>query len=386
MSSSLTAPVRPQLVGGSSASVLLELLASVPDPRSPRGIRHGLPGILAVGMAAVVAGARSFAAIGQWVADADADLLAALGSRRGRGPSESAIRRAFARVDAAKLDAILAAWVWTRTVVVDRRRVIAIDGKTVRGARTRDKSSQTPDGMGSVAPHLVAAFDHGSGAVLGQLAVAARSNEIPAVRTLLATFDLAGVVVTVDALHTQTDTAELIVEAGGDYVFTVKGNQPTLYAACRALPWREVPACRVTRQGHGRRVTRTIKVVQAPAWIEFPRAAQVAQVRRTVTRKGKKTIEVVYLITSADVPTAPPATLAAWVQGHWGIENRLHWVRDVTFDEDRSQVRTGAAPQVMATLRNLVISLLRLAGWTNIARALRHHAADNRRPFALLTS
>jgi predicted transposase YbfD/YdcC len=376
MSSSRTAPACPQPMGASSASVLLELLASVPDPRRPRGIRHHLPGILAVAIAAVVAGARSFAAIGQWVADADGDLLAALGFHRGCGPSESAIRRALARLDAAKLDAILAAWLWTRTVVVDQRRVIAIDGKTVRGARTRD----------TAAPHLVAAFDHGCGAVLGQLAVTAKSNEIPAVRTLLASFDLAGVVVTVDAMHTQTDTAKLIAEAGGDYVFTVKGNQSTLFAACKALPWRDVPARTTTTKGHGRRVTRTIKVVTAPAWVEFHGAAQVAQLRRTVTKAGKKTVEVVYLITSASPAAAPPATLAAWVQGHWGIQNRLHWVRDVTFDEDRSQVRTGAAPQVMATLRNLVISLLRLAGWTNIAHALRHHAADRQRPLALLTS
>jgi predicted transposase YbfD/YdcC len=382
MPSSRTAPSCSQPVHASRASVLLDLLDSVPDPRRARGIRHGLPGLLAVGIAAVLAGARSFAAIGQWVADADADLLTALGSRRGRGPSESAIRRAFGRLDAARLDAILAAWMWTRTEVVAQRRIIAIDGKTVRGARTRDKTSNTI----SAAPHLVAAFDHDSGAVLGQLAVSAKSNEIPAVRTLLAEFDLAGVVVTVDAMHTQTDTAQLIVEAGGDYVFTIKGNQPTLYAACKRLPWREVPARRLTSTGHGRRVTRTIKVVTAPAWIGFHGAAQVAQLRRTVTRQGKKTVEVVYLITSADVRTAPPATLAVWVQGHWGIENRLHWVRDVTFDEDRSQVRAGAAPQVMATLRNLVISLLRLAGWTNIARGLRHHAADNQRPLALLTS
>ena len=376
MPSSRTDSACPQLTGESSRGLLLDLLASVPDPRQPRGIRHCLPGILAVGIAAVLAGARSFAAIGQWVADADADLLAALGFGGGRGPSESAIRRAFARLDPANLDTALAAWLWTRTVVIDRRRVIAIDGKTVRGARTRARS----------APHLVAAFDHGSGAVLGQLAVTARSNEIPAVRTLLAGFDLNGVVVTVDAMHTQTDTAKLIVEAGGDYVFTVKGNQPTLYAACKALPWRDVPARSVTTTNHGRRVTRTIKVVTAPAWVEFAGAVQVAQLRRTVTRQGRKTVEVVYLITSADARTASPAMLAAWVQGHWGIENRLHWVRDVTFDEDRSQIRTGAAPQVMAALRNLVISLLRLAGWTNIAHALRHHAADNRRPLALLTS
>ena len=137
-------------------------------------------------------------------------------------------------------------------------------------------------------------------------------------------------------------------------------------------------------RGHGRRVRRTIKVTTAPAWITFPGAAQVAQIRRTTTGAGKTTVEVVYVITSADHRAAPPHILATWVQGHWGIENRTHWVRDVTFDEDRSRIRTGNAPQVMATLRNIAISLLRLAGWTNIAAAQRHHARSPDRPINLL--
>jgi predicted transposase YbfD/YdcC len=111
-----------------------------------------------------------------------------------------------------------------------------------------------------------------------------------------------------------------------------------------------------------------------------PGAAQVAQLRRTITRKGKRTIEILYLITSADARTAPPQVLAAWVQSHWEIENRLHRVRDVTYDEDRSQVRTGYAPRVMASLRNTAITLLRLHGHQNIAAALRHHARDTDRP------
>lgn len=169
-------------------------------------------------------------------------------------------------------------------------------------------------------------------------------------------------------------------------MFTVKANTPTLHRQLKALPWKNVPAHRATDTGHGRRVTRSIKVIDAPAWVAFPGAAQVAQVRRTATRKGKKTTEVVYLITSAEHTHAPPAVLATWVQGHWGIENRLHWVRDVTFDEDRSQVRTGNAPRVMATLRNAGISLLRLAGHTNLAAALRHHCRDPDRAInALLT-
>jgi len=272
------------------------------------------------------------------------------------------------------LDRVLGAFVWTRTREVDGRRVIAIDGKTVRGARTREQA----------APHLVAALDQAAGTVLGQLQVTEKSNEIPCVRTLLACFDLSGAVVSVDAMHTQTETATAITAAGGDYVLTVKANTPTLHRQLKQLPWKNVSAHRATQTGHGRRVTRTIKVLQAPDWISFPGAAQVAQLRRTVTRAGKKTVEVVYLITSANHTAAQPRALATWVQGHWGIENKLHWVRDVTYDEDRSQVRTGNAPRVMATLRNTAISLLRLDGWDNIAAALRHHARHPEAPLKLL--
>lgn len=156
---------------------LLDLLTQIPDPRKRRGRRHALAGLLGVGIAAVIAGSRSFAAIGQWAADAGVDVLATLGATRGAA-QESTFRRAFAAIDAEKLDAVLGAWVWTRTVQGTGRLVIAIDGKTVRGARTKDGQ----------APHLVAALAHGIGAVLGQVAVAAKSNEIPAVRELLKAF------------------------------------------------------------------------------------------------------------------------------------------------------------------------------------------------------
>jgi len=337
--------------------------------------------VLALGVCAVVAGARSYAAIGQWAADLSGEQVTRLGLSRACGPDASTFRRVFTRLDAGVLDAAVGAFIWTRTRVVagpgGPRRVLAIDGKTVRGARSAT----------TAAPHLVAAFDHATGTILGQLATAAKSNEIPAVRTLLAAFDLAadgGVVVTVDAMHTQTDTAGLITAAGGDYVFTIKANQPNLYAACKNLPWRDVPSHATVQTGHGRRIHRAIKAVTAPAWITFAGAAQVAQVRRTTTRAGKKTVEVVYMITSADHRAAPPRVLATWIQGHWGIENRAHWIRDVTFDEDRSQIRTGSGPQVMATLRNTAISLLRLTGATNIAASLRHHAATADRPINLL--
>jgi predicted transposase YbfD/YdcC len=351
---------------------LLDLLAQVPDPRKRRGRRHTLAGLLAVGIAAVIAGSRSFAAIGQWAADAGADVLAGLGAARGAA-EESTFRRAFALVSPDVLDRVLGTWLHTRAVQAGGRLVIAVDGKTVRGAK--DKTGK--------APHLVAALAHGIGAVLGQAAVDAKSNEIPAVRELLKTFtSLAGAVITIDALHTQSDTAQVITGRQADYVMTVKGNMPTLYKRLKKLPWAAVPAFSAVSTDRGRRARRTIKVALVPAWIEFDGAAQVAQLRRTVTRNGKKTVEVVYLITSDR--NADPATLAAWVRGHWEIENRLHWVRDVTYQEDKSLVRTGNAPRVMASLRSLAISLLRIGGHANIAAANRHHARDPQRTLKLL--
>jgi len=205
---------------------LLDLLAQVPDPRKRRGRRHPLPGLLAVGIAAVIAGSRSFAAIGQWAAEAGPDVLAALGAARGAA-EESTFRRAFALIGADVLGQVIGAWLHTRATQAGGRLVIAAGGKAVRSARSREEK----------APHLVAGLAHGTGAVLGQVAVDAKSNEIPAVRELLKAFtDLAGAVITVDALHTQSDTAQAITGRHADYVMTVKANMPTLYKQLKKLP------------------------------------------------------------------------------------------------------------------------------------------------------
>lgn len=187
-----SSPITPAAATTTRRTHLLALLSTITDPRKRRGVRHPAAAILAVGVAAVLAGARSFVAIGEWIADAGDDVLAELGIHGKSRPDESTIRRLFARIDADLLDRAIGAYMWARTATVGGRRVIAIDGKAVRGAR----SAEHP------APHLVAALDHGAGVVLGQLAVAAKSNEIPCVRELLAGFDLAGAVVTLDAMHT----------------------------------------------------------------------------------------------------------------------------------------------------------------------------------------
>jgi predicted transposase YbfD/YdcC len=275
--------------------------------------------------------------------------------------------------------------------VREQRRVFALDGKTVRGARSRATSSTTGgDGDEPVtAPHLVSVIDQASGAVLGQVQVDAKGSEIAAFTTLLDQLDLHEVLISADALHTQRGHARYLHERGGHYLLTVKANQPTLLRRLRALPWAQIPvANRQQARGHGRVETRAITVVSLERCPDlggefFPHAAQAIKLVRRRRRLGSRkwTTVTVYAITSLTAFQADPVLLARWIRGHWSIE-ALHWVRDVSFDEDRSQVRTGHGPQVMAALRNLAITALRLSGTTNIAAALRHHARDSRRPLA----
>jgi predicted transposase YbfD/YdcC len=194
------------------------------------------------------------------------------------------------------------------------------------------------------------------------------------------------VVVTADALHTQRDHAEfLITGKQADYLFLVKGNQPGLRAELAALPWRDIPVLDRTRDhGHGRVEVRTLKVATV-AGLGFPHATQAIRITRRVrplASRRWRTVTV-YAVTSLSAPQASPARLADYLRGHWGIE-ALHHIRDVTFAEDASQVRTGTAPRVMASLRNLAIAILRLHGAHNIAAALRRNARDANRPLALL--
>ena len=171
----------------------------------------------------------------------------------------------------------------------------------------------------------------------------------------------------------------------------MKRNQPGLHAQLAALPWRQVPVAHDAREkGHGRAERRTLKVTAVAAGLAFPYAAQAIQIvrrRRPLTGKNSKkwSTQTVYAVTSLTVGQARPAELALMVRGHWGIEDRLHWVRDMDWDEDRSQVRTGNGPRVMASLRNLAIAVLRLSGHASIAAALRYHARRPGRPLQTIT-
>jgi predicted transposase YbfD/YdcC len=358
---------------------LLPVLAAVPDPRARRGVRHRLAVILGLALCAVLAGARSFTAIAEWAADADQATRDALGVT-GVVPCESTFRRTLQAMDADALDEAAGGWAQQRTAPAPGgRRAVAVDGKTLRG-------SGIADGPGR---HLLAALDHEHGVVLGQADVEAKTNEIPMFSTLLDRIDLAGAVVTADALHAQRSHAGyLVTQRGAHYLLTVKRNQPSLHAQLAALPWRHVPVAHQAREkGHGRAERRTLKITAVAAGLAFPHAAQAIQiVRRRRPLTGKKwSTETVYAITSLTVIQARPADLARFIRDHWGIEDRLHWVRDVTYDEDRSQVRTSNGPRVMASLRNLAIAILRLTGHTNIAAGLRYHARQPSRPLQTIT-
>ncbi|HEX8761610.1 MAG TPA: ISAs1 family transposase [Pseudonocardiaceae bacterium] len=360
-------------------SGVLAVLDAVPDPRKPRGIRHQVNTILALAVCAVMAGCRSFTAIGEWAADASEQVLSALGAEC--ASSESTMRRTLQCLDGDELDSAIGAWAAGRTEPAStRRRVVAVDGKRIRGS---GRSTQA-------ARHLLAAIDHAHAVVLAQREVGCKTNEITEFAPLLDGVELTGAVVTADALHAQKAHADyLVLQRGAHYLLTVKGNQPGLSAQLKALPWKQVPLAHTsTDRAHGRVEKRAIKIVTVTTGILFPHARQAIQITRKTRRLDGTTwtTEVANAVTSLAAEHATASQLASWVRGHWHIENRLHWVRDVTFDEDRSHIRSGSGPRVMASLRNLVISILRLNGTTNIAQALRHHAWDPHRPITILTT
>ena len=243
---------------------------------------------------------------------------------------------------------------------------VAVDGKSLRRSHA----------AGQAAPHLLISILHQEAAVVAQMDVKEKTNEIPKLPALLAPLPLEGPVVTADALHTQKETDRYLVEEKqADYLFIANDHQPTLRHDIADLHLESIlPQHTMIDKGHGRVEVRSLWTsTELCGYLDFPYAGQVFTVRREVTEivAQKSCCETVQGLSSQPVERAAPACLLVLSRGHWTIENRLHGVRDVTFDEDRSRVRTGAGAQVMASLRNLAISLLRLAGARYVAPALR---------------
>lgn len=366
---------------------LAAVLARVPDPRARRGRRYGWGVLLALIVAALASGQTTPSAIGQWVREHAEQVLLLCG---GRVPSEATVRRVLARTDAVQLEAHLAQFAQQvsqpATAAVGpaaRWDVRALDGKAVRGV-----------GAHGVRVHLVSEVSQLDGLVLQQQAVEQRSNEIPCVQAMLRGRDLGGILLTLDALHTQLATARLIVAQQGHYLMVVKANQPDLYEALTswfAEPgWGEeeqVQRVRTHSKGHGRQEWRTLERRTARQLALLWPGAQQALRRTCVSvlwASGQRREEVTYALTSLPVSAASVAQLETWWRGHWTIENRVHYVRDVTWQEDAGHARAGSTPQILAALRNSLLTLLRRLGHTNIAAALRHYAASVHRALHLV--
>ncbi|XKK42270.1 ISAs1 family transposase [Nocardiopsis sp. ARC36] len=241
--------------------------------------------------------------------------------------------------------------------------IVAVDGKTLRG-------SATPAGP---AVHLLAALTPDRHLV-AQVRVRAGTSEIDALAALLRGVDLAGVVITADALHTQTDTAtHLVEELHAHYVLTVKRNQKTLFEQVKTLPWAQAPTLGATRdRGHGRAETRTVKAIDLAGRTGFPHAVQAVRVRRHVRdlRTGQASWTCAYAVTSLDVGQADTARIGALVRGHWNIE-AWHHVKDVSLGEDACKVRSGHGPDNLAALRALALVFLGRLGQDTLPDAIR---------------
>jgi predicted transposase YbfD/YdcC len=387
---------------------LLERFMGVSDGRSDQGRDHPVAVVLTLCAAAVLAGMRSFTAIGGWVADVPAELLAGLYRRAGAAPgcpSRVTVWRVVTGADAAAVDAVIGAWLTERarrapdTVNVRNpgpveepdpvdtadagpsRLALAVDGKSLRGAVDADGQRV----------HLLAAATHGTQLVLGQVDVGEKTNEIPMFaplidRLLAAGIDPTTLTITADALHTQRAHADYLHERGAGFVFTAKLNQPSLYHALDALNWTGSPvAHRQVEHARGRITTRTVQTLPAPADLPFPHVQQVWLIERYIhDRAGNPLSAVAALgVTNLTQDQAGPADIARLVQDHWGIES-LHWLRDTVYREDDSRAHTRSGPRVMAALRNLAVGTLHLLGRRDITEATRWLSRNMLRPFQLL--
>ena len=363
---------------------LLEVLARVPDPRRRRGRRYDLVFLLAVAAASALAGARNFREAGDHAADLPQEVLRRLGGRphpllrRIIAPSETRIRTLVHAIGAAPLDEVIGGWL--RDLASAGRldgllTAIAIDGKWLRGVL---------DGQ----VKLFAAMLHEQKVIIAQHRVPDETTEVTQVRELLEAVDLENAVVSADAAHACRETADYIAgkkEDGNresDYFLFVKANQAGLQRAVFDAVQEDFPRDpdhTELDRGHGRTVRRSIWVTDAGD-IDFPHVARMARIRRDGYDADGRLIskEIVHAVTSLDAGQASAAGLAKIARGQWGIES-VHWLRDTAWAEDANTGYAGNGPQVMATLRNLAISLLYLSGVKEVTRTLQAIARDRAR-------
>lgn len=338
----------------------LAILGSVPDPRTGNAQRHALLDMLVIALAASVCGAETCVDFAEFAEDREILLREFLSLENGL-PSHDTFSRLFRLLDPVAFGQVFAAFL--DDLGAAGTGVLAIDGKTLR--RSFDRAA------GRSALHVVTAFGTQARLVIGQSAVVPGGNEITAARALLETLCLDGVLVTADAIHTQAETAALILGRGGDYLFALKGNHPLMAAEVAeyfADPGTKLEAYQTVDADHGRIETRLHRVSPAVGWLfsdrrykgepRFPGLACIACVQSTRQTGDTATSATRYYLSSTHLT---PERFAAAVRAHWAIENSLHWVLDVTFDEDRARNRKDNGPENLSILRKLTLNLLRKA-------------------------
>jgi predicted transposase YbfD/YdcC len=345
-------------VANNGSASFRDYFQDLQDPRVERTRKHPLINILFIAVCGVLSGANSFASIHEFATDRRCWFARFLDLTNGI-PSDDTLARVLARLDPGAFEKSLLSWI--RAVQeATANRLIAIDGKTLRGSYDR------ADGRAAI--HMVSAWATENKLSLGQVVVDAKSNEITAIPELLALLDVAGALVTIDAMGCQKEIAAEIRRGEGDYVLAVKQNQPTLYERVEAAidvaseadteDFEEHVTC---EKGHGRQETRTYAVMPAPEsidpegqWCDL-KAIGIATSER-IDGRGHHSLEFRYYILSR-VLSAP--RFAEAVRGHWGIENSLHWQLDVSFREDECRVRRDHAPANLSVIRRFALGLLK---------------------------
>jgi predicted transposase YbfD/YdcC len=361
---------------------LYAALAQLKDSRHARGLRYSLVTILVCMVLAKLAGEDYLAGIAEWVAHRKETLREMLHWVKPRAAHRTTYSRILGKIiNITDLEQVVRDF-FANQSHAGQSIQLTLDGKTLRGT--------IPAGQ-TRGVHLLAAFLPGEGWVMAQVEVGAKENEIPAAARVLKCLDLQGKIITGDALLAQRELSRQIVEAHGDYVWTVKENQPQLCDDLKTLFAGEScvkgfsPATQDFRESatiekaHGRIECRTLTAsTELKGYDHWPYAEQVFQLERRFVRvaDGRVMHEVVYGITSLTAHEADAARLLAIVRAHWLIENRLHYRRDQTMREDWYHVRLGTAPQAMAAINNLVLGLLDKQSFRSVPEARRYYAAN----------
>lgn len=368
-------------------SSLMSYLEQITDPRKARGIRYSLVTVLTLLILAKLGGEDSLKGMTEWVQLRAKGLVDLLHLERESMPHQTTYERVLAKLDVAQVDQLFGDFFTQQT---GQEVAVTLDGKVLRGT--------IPEGE-TQGVHLLAAYLPEQGVVLMQMEVERKSNEIAAAPKLLQALDLQGCVVTGDAMFTQRELCEQIVGFGGDYVLPVKANQKLMQQAIANL---FVPAavsaghqviplpetyCQSVNPGHGRIECRYLTLSsQLNDYLDFPHVQQVFRLQRVVQRQktGQLTYQVVFGITSLSPDACSPQRLMHLIRQHWHIENRLHYVRDVTFHEDACRIRHTKRQRLLATLNNLVIGLIRRCDFDYIPQARRHFALHYSDAYSLL--